>query len=71
VEALKKRGIPLLGIAFVGDEMADSQETIGAFSGTKILGRLPCLDPLTPDALAAAFSAAFDLADFAPKRAGT
>ncbi|MFH1554402.1 MAG: dethiobiotin synthase [Pseudomonadota bacterium] len=71
VEALKRRGIPLLGIAFVGDEMADSQETIGAFSGTKILGRLPRLDPLTPDALAAAFSAAFDLADFASKRAGT
>ncbi|HQS10653.1 MAG TPA: dethiobiotin synthase [Xanthobacteraceae bacterium] len=71
VEALKKRGIPLLGIAFVGDEMADSQETIAAFSGAKILGRLPRLVPLTPDALAAAFSAAFDLADFAPKRAGT
>jgi dethiobiotin synthetase len=71
VEALKRRGIPVLGIAFVGDEMADSQETIGAFSGTKILGRLPYLNPLSPDALAAAFSAAFDLADFAPKRAGT
>lgn len=71
VEALKKRGIPLLGIAFIGDAMADSQATIGAFSGVKILGRLPRLAPLTPDALAAAFSAAFDLADFAPKRAGT
>lgn len=71
VEALKKRGIPLLGIAFIGDEMADSQATIRAFSGVKILGRLPRLAPLTPDALAAAFSAAFDLADFAPKRAGT
>ncbi|MFG1465743.1 dethiobiotin synthase [Xanthobacter sp. DSM 24535] len=70
VEALRQRGIPLLGIAFVGEEMRDSQETIAAFSGVKILGRLPRLDPLTPDALAAAFSSAFDIANFAPERAG-
>jgi dethiobiotin synthetase len=32
--------------------------------GVKRLGRLPILDPLEPAALAAAFAANFDLADF-------
>ncbi len=64
VEALKARGVPILGIAFVGEEKADSQRTIGDFSGVRVLGRLPHLGPLTGETLAAAFAVNFNLADF-------
>jgi len=64
IEALRRRNIPLLGIAFVGDEMADSESTIAAMVGVRRLGRLPRLDPLTPATLRAAFEANFRLADF-------
>jgi dethiobiotin synthetase len=66
VEALRVRGVPLLGIAFIGEEKADSQRTIADFSGARVLGRLPPLDPLTPERLADAFAAGFDIRDFAP-----
>ncbi len=65
IEALRHRGVPIHGIAFVGDAMPDSEAVIPAFSGVRRLGRLPRLDPLTPDTLAAAFAAGFDMDDFA------
>lgn len=65
VEALRARGVPILGVAFVGDANEDSEATIAAIGGVKRLGRLPTLAPLTPDTLAAAFAAGFDSADFA------
>jgi dethiobiotin synthetase len=64
VAALRSRDIPILGIAFVGDEMADSEGTIVAFSGLRRLGRLPRLAELTPSSLSAAFARHFDAADF-------
>ncbi len=66
IEALRSRGVPILGIAFVGGAVEDSEATIVAMGGVKRLGRLPHLDPLDRDALAAAFAANFDVADFAP-----
>lgn len=68
IEALRSRAIPLLGIAFVGDEMADTQQTIAEMGKVRVLGRLPRLDPLTPDALAKAMRANFDAADFLEAR---
>jgi len=65
VEALRARGIPLLGIAFVGDANEDNEATITAMAGVKRLGRLPWLTPLDADGLAAAFAAHFRLGDFA------
>jgi dethiobiotin synthetase len=62
--ALKARGAPVLGVAFVGDERADSERVVARFSGAKILGRLPMLDPLNPETLAAAFARAFRTEDF-------
>jgi len=64
IEALRRRGVPILGIAFIGDEQADSETTIARLGGVIRLGRLPRLDPLDREALAAAFAAHFDLADF-------
>ncbi|SFJ54754.1 dethiobiotin synthetase [Sphingomonas sp. NFR04] len=65
IEALRSRGVPIHGIAFVGDAVEDSEATIAAIGKVKRLGRLPMLPELTPDALAQAFADAFDLADFA------
>jgi len=64
IEALRTRGVDIRGIAFVGDAVEDSEATIADMGGVKRLGRLPMLDPLDPAALAAAFAANFDLADF-------
>ena len=64
LEALRLRKVPVAGIAFIGDEMPDTQATIAAFSGARVLGRLPHLDPLTPEALRDAFAANFRLSDF-------
>jgi dethiobiotin synthetase len=64
VEALRSRGVPILGIAFVGDPEPDSEATIAALGGVRRLGRLPHLDPLTPDTLANAFAANFCAGDF-------
>jgi dethiobiotin synthetase len=60
IEALRSRSVPILGIAFIGDEMADTQQTICAFAKTRMLGRLPRLDPLTSQSLAVAMRASFD-----------
>lgn len=64
IEALRRRGVPILGIAFVGDAQGDSEATIARIGGVKRLGRLPLIDPLDAVTLAAAFAAAFDLDDF-------
>ncbi|UNK81206.1 dethiobiotin synthase [Sphingopyxis granuli] len=64
IEALRARGVPIHGIAFVGDAVEDSEAIVAKIGGVRRLGRLPRLDPLTPETLAAAFAATFDLADF-------
>ena len=61
IEALRARAIPLLGIAFIGEEMVDSQRTIAEFGNVRQLGRLPYLNPLTPKTLREAMAAGFDL----------
>ena len=66
IEALRSRGIAILGVAFVGDAVPDSEATIVAMGGVKRLGRLPYLDPLDRETLAEAFAANFSRADFAP-----
>lgn len=65
VEAMRSRGVPIHGIAFIGDAVPDSEGIISAVSGCKRLGRLPRLDPLDSETLSAAFAANFDRADFA------
>jgi len=64
VEVLLRRHIPILGIAFIGDSVPDSETTISAFSGVKRLGRLPVLSRLDPDSLREAFFEHFNVEDF-------
>jgi dethiobiotin synthetase len=65
LEALRRRGVPVLGIAFVGDANADSEATIAEMGEVKRLGRLPRLPALDAGTLAKAFAANFRVEDFA------
>ncbi len=64
IEALRARDVAIRGVAFIGDAVPDSEATIARLGGVRRLGRLPHLDPLTPETLARAFAAAFDPDDF-------
>ncbi len=64
LEAMRYRSIPVLGVAFIGDEQADSQSIIAKLGQVTSLGRLPFLDPLTPDTLRQAFQDHFEIACF-------
>ena len=64
VEALRARSIWVGGILFSGNAMPDSEATICAMGKVRSLGRIPALDPLTPETLRAA-AEALDLAELA------
>lgn len=64
IEALRSRGVAILGIAFVGEAQEDSERTIARLGKVRRLGRLPVLDPLNRDTLARAFASSFSLTDF-------
>ncbi|WP_027577897.1 dethiobiotin synthase [Bradyrhizobium sp. Ai1a-2] len=64
IEALRNRGIDILGIAFIGDENVDTETTICRIGRTRKLGRLPWLSPLSREALRAAFESSFNRGDF-------
>ncbi len=64
IEALRSRGVPILGMAFIGDAVEDSEATIAALGKVRRLGRLPRLDPLNAATLAEAFAANFDVEAF-------
>lgn len=64
IEALRCRGVPMLGIAFVGDQVEDSEATIARLGEIKRLGRLPLLPRLDPASLRNAFASHFNVGDF-------
>jgi len=65
IEALRARGVPILGIAFNGDRQEDSEATIARIGKVRRLGRLERVASLDADSLAAAFAAGFAHEDFA------
>ncbi|WP_137897395.1 dethiobiotin synthase [Sphingomonas sp. 2SG] len=65
IEALRRRGVPILGVAFVGEPVEDSEATIARIGGVKRLGRLGRIAPLDAGTLAQAFAAGFRTEDFA------
>lgn len=64
IEALRSRGVPMRGIAFIGEKIADSQDTICRIGNVKQLGRLPIIANLSAHSLRAAFDAHFNVSDF-------
>lgn len=64
IEALRRRAIPIHGIAFSGDANDDSEATICAFGKVRRLGRLPRIPNLTAAALMSAFDQNFVREDF-------
>jgi dethiobiotin synthetase len=66
IEALRRRGVELLGLAFIGEANVDSERTICEMGDVRRLGRLPWLTPLTAGTLAAAFADAFRREDLEP-----
>jgi dethiobiotin synthetase len=64
IEAICARRIPLLGVAFIGDENIDSEQIIVAMARTRRLGRLPRLPALDATTLRTAFAAHFNVKDF-------
>ncbi len=65
VEAIRARGIPLHGVAFIGEANPESEKVISEIGKVKRLGRLPVIEPLTRERLAGVFSKTFNIADFA------
>lgn len=63
IEALKRRAIPILGVAFIGDANSNSEEAITSFGGVRRLGRLPRLAKLDAYSLQRAFAENFSVAD--------
>jgi dethiobiotin synthetase len=64
IEALRSRGVPILGVAFIGEAVENTEATIARVGKVKRLGRLPTLPEMTADALRSAFAVAFDVGDF-------
>jgi dethiobiotin synthetase len=64
IEALQARNIPLLGVAFIGDENMESERIICEMGRAKRLGRLPRLARLTHDTLHSAFAQHFHVDEF-------
>lgn len=64
IEAMKRRELALLGVAFIGDADDAAEQAIVSFGAVRRLGRLPVVDPLNCESLAKAFAAAFDIGEF-------
>lgn len=64
LEALRNRNIPVLGVAFIGEEDKGAQAAISKIGGVRELGRLPFLSVLAPETLRFMFDRHFRLADF-------
>jgi len=65
LESLRARKVPVLGVAFMGEDNPDNMATIGQIGQVKVLGRLPVLPTLDRDSLSAAMTANFNAGDFA------
>ncbi|NOJ44901.1 dethiobiotin synthase [Bradyrhizobium archetypum] len=66
IEALRRRQIRILGIAFIGERNVEPERAICEIGRVRWLGRLPWLSPLTANALQAVFKDSFVPWDFKP-----
>ncbi|WP_114520446.1 dethiobiotin synthase [Altererythrobacter sp. ZODW24] len=56
LEALRARDVPIHGVAFIGNAEPVAETSIPRIGKVQSLGRLPMIDPLTSEALHAAFA---------------
>ncbi|WP_375197387.1 dethiobiotin synthase [Sphingobium sp.] len=61
IEALRARGVPIAGIAFIGEPHAENERIIPLLGKVRCLGRLPYLDPLDARTLHQTFAGAIVL----------
>lgn len=61
IEALRSRGVPISGIAFIGEPHMENERIIPLLGKVRSLGRLPHLETLDAPALASAFASAISL----------
>lgn len=61
IEALRARGVPIAGIAFIGDHHEENERIVPLLGKVPCLGRLPHLEPLDPMTLRSAFANAITL----------
>ena len=66
LEALRRRDIDVLGVAFIGESHPESERAISEIGRVRRLGRLPLISPLTRATLHEAFAASFNASDFGP-----
>jgi len=52
LEALRARGLPLLGVVMSGPPSAPNREAIERHGGVRVLAEFPTLDEVTPEAVA-------------------
>ncbi|MDA9481321.1 dethiobiotin synthetase [Bradyrhizobium sp. CCBAU 11445] len=64
IEALRKRQIRVLGIAFIGERNPESESAICEIGRVRWLGRLPWITPLTADSLQKIIKGSFVRGDF-------
>ena len=64
LEALRRRAVPVLGVAFIGDAEPETERIIAGMGKVAILGRLPRIEPLTAATLRQSFGQCFGLDDF-------
>lgn len=60
LEALRRRRVPVMGVAFVGEAEPEAEASIVVMGHVRRLGRLPPLQVLDAGALHSAFADAFD-----------
>jgi len=60
LEALRRRSIPIAGVVLVGEPDVDNREAIEQYGCVTVLGEMPRLEPLTPEALAGWSAAGLD-----------
>lgn len=54
LEALRSRGVPVMGVVFNGEELPDSERIIERMGEVRVLGRIPTLPEVTPETIRAA-----------------
>ena len=64
LEALRRRDIDVLGVAFIGESHPESERAISEIGRVRRLGRLPLISPLTQGTLREVFATSFDASDF-------